>query len=71
MGRSEIVSKPNKVFYLEQTGAKLRYGQKGGGLFATLLGMVGRRSIMEQQGATTQMWVADVVWRKIDDVEVE
>lgn len=63
--------KPKRVYYVEQSGAKLRYGQKGGGLFAQLRAMLERARVMEAQGATTKTFYADVEWKELTDVEVE
>ena len=60
------MSKPKRIFYLGQRGAKTRYGQKAGGLFATLSGMLGRESTMRQQGGDTKMFYADVEWKEYD-----
>lgn len=65
------MNKPKRVYYLEQSGAKVRYGQKAGGLFATLSGMLGRERTMQQQGAATRTFYADVEWKELTDVEVE
>lgn len=59
------MAKPKEVFYVEQSGAKLRYGQKGGGLFARLTGALDRARMMEHQGATTKVWRAEVVWHEV------
>lgn len=63
--------KPKRVYYLEQSGAKLRYGERGGGLFSQFSAMLGRRSNIQMQGATTKIFYADVEWKEINDVEVE
>lgn len=64
--------KPKRVYYLEQSGAKVRYGQKAGGLFATLSAMLGRARTIEQRGGgTTKCYYADIEWKELTDVEVE
>lgn len=63
--------KPKRVYYVEQSGADLRYGQKGGGLMARLSGATDRRDTMVRQGGTAKIYYADVVWKEIEDVEVE
>ncbi len=63
--------KPKRVYYVEQSGAKLRYGQRGGGLFAQLRAMLERANMIERQGGTAKRWYADVEWKEITDVEVE
>jgi len=63
--------KPKRVYYVEQSGAKLSYGQKGGGLFARLDGVLGRARTMRRLGAETKVYYADVEWKEFNDLEVE
>lgn len=65
------MGKPKRVYYVQQTGTKLRYGQKGGGLMAQLQAALGRAHTMRQQGGTTKIFYADVEWKELTDVEVE
>lgn len=66
------MGKPKRVYYVEQSGAKLRYGQKGGGLFAQMRAMLERARTIEQRGGgTTKCYYADVEWKELEDVEVE
>ena len=61
------MTKPKEVFYVEQRGAKLRYGQKGGGLFARLDGAEGRAETMRGQGADAKVYRATVAWEEVID----
>jgi len=61
------MAKPKEVFYVEQTGTKLRYGQRGGGLFARLAGALDRQRMCEQQGGTAKVWRAEVVWHEVSN----
>jgi len=64
--------KPTRVYYVEQRGAKLPHGQRGGGLFAQLRAMLERARTIEQRGGgTTKCYYADVEWKELTDVEVE
>ena len=63
--------KPKRVYYVEQSGTKLRYGQKGGGLMARLQGALDRATTMRRQGGETKIFYADVEWKELTDVEVE
>ena len=56
---------PKKVYYVSQEGAKLRYGQKGGGLFAKFAYALGRKQQMEQQGAVAKVYEAEVIWKEV------
>jgi len=63
------VTKPKEVFYVEQRGAKLRYGQRGGGLFARLAGALGRAELMRHQGADAKVYRATVVWEEVIELD--
>lgn len=56
-----------QVYYVKQTGAKLRYGQKGGGLFASEQGALGRAKAMRQAGASVEIYTATVEWEPYNE----
>lgn len=64
-------AKPSEVFYVEVlngTGYKnLRYGQRGGGLMATLRTARERMRNIGQAGVETQLWRGTVTWELIDE----
>lgn len=61
------MAKPKKAYYIEQTGAKLRYGQKGGGMLSRLPSAQERAQTMLHQGAEgVKLYEAELVWKEID-----
>ncbi len=55
--------KPSKVYFVSLKGAKLPYGQRGGGLFSTYHAAQGRADTIEQRGGgKATIFEATVDW---------
>ena len=60
------VSLPSTVYYVSQRGAQLRYGQRGGGLFARLQDARSRAARLRNQDASVKVFEGTVTWAEMD-----
>lgn len=60
--------KPKKLYFLQLlTKGKLGYGQRGGGKFTSKPAMIARKDSLAGRGIDTEMYEADITWKRIEE----